>query len=218
MLTTRLPAISVGSVARSLFIAEVIGEHEAKGEGTYLLGYEESYGYMKGSYSRDKDGVVASMLICEMAAFYSLRGMTLIDALDSLYEKYGYYLENSAEIYMEGLDGKEQIAGLMNKLRATEPTEIAGSRVVNIRDYQAETSKNMLTGEVTGTNLPKSNVMYYKAENGNVVVARPSGTEPKIKFYILANGKDEADAAANVKACTNSLEDMLGIPQNSLKK
>lgn len=200
------------------FIAEVIGEHEARGEGTYLLGYEESYGYMKGSYSRDKDGVVASMLICEMAAFYSLRGMTLIDALDSLYEKYGYYLENSAEIYMEGLDGKEQIAALMDKLRANEPAEIAGSRVINIRDYRAETSKNTITGEVTGTNLPKSNVMYYKTENGNVVVARPSGTEPKIKFYILANGKDETEASANVKACTNSLEDMLGLPQNSLKK
>lgn len=200
------------------FIAEVIGEHEERGEGTYLLGYEESYGYMKGGYSRDKDGVVASMLICEMAAFYELKGMTLIDAINALYERYGYYLENSAEIYMEGLDGKEKIAGLMNKLRETEPETIANSRVVNIRDYQAETSKNTLTGEVTGTNLPKSNVMYYKTENGNVVVARPSGTEPKIKFYILANGKDEATAVANVRACTNSLEAMLGIPQNSLKK
>ncbi|MGN1346472.1 MAG: phospho-sugar mutase [Eubacteriales bacterium] len=200
------------------FIAEVIGEHEARGEGTFLLGYEESYGYMKGSYSRDKDGVVASMLICEMAAFYSLRGMTLIDAIDALYKKYGYYLENSAEIYMEGLDGKEKIAGLMNKLRETEPASIAGSRVVNIRDYLAETSKNTVTGEITGTNLPKSNVMYYKTENGCVVVARPSGTEPKIKFYILACGKDEAEASANTKACTNSLEDMLDLPQNSLKK
>lgn len=200
------------------FIGEVIGEHEARGEGTYLLGYEESYGYLKGSYARDKDGVAASMLICEMAAFYTLKGMTLIDALESLYEKYGFYLENSAEIYMEGLDGKEQIAALMDKLRANEPAEIAGSRVVNIRDYQAETSKNMLTGEVTGTNLPKSNVMYFKTENGNVVVARPSGTEPKIKFYILAGGRDENEAAANVKACTNTLEDMLGLPQNSLKK
>lgn len=200
------------------FIAEVIGEHESKHEGTFLLGYEESYGYMKGQYSRDKDGVVASMLICEMAAFYSLKGMTLIDAVESLYEKYGFYMENSAEIYMEGLDGKEQIAALMEKLRQNEPAEIAGSRVVNIRDYKAETSKNMLTGEVTGTNLPKSNVMYYKTENGNVVVARPSGTEPKIKFYILANGKDEPAAMTNVKACTNSLEDMLGLPHNSLKK
>ena len=200
------------------FIAEAVKNHEATGRGTFLLGYEESYGYMKGAYSRDKDGVVASMLICEMAAFYSLRGMTLLDAIDSLYEKYGFYMENSAEIYMEGLDGKEQIAALMEKLRANEPEFIGGSRVVNIRDYNAETSKNTLTGEITGTGLPKSNVIYFKAENGCVVVARPSGTEPKIKFYILANGEDEASAIANTKACTESLENMLGVPTESLKK
>ncbi len=200
------------------FIAEVIGEHEARGDGTYLLGYEESYGYMKGQYSRDKDGVVASMLICEMAAYYSLKGMTLIDAIEALYERYGYYTENSAEIYMEGLDGKEKIAAVMEKLRANEPAEIAGSRVINIRDYLAETSKNLITGVVEGTNLPKSNVMYYKTESGNVVVARPSGTEPKIKFYILANGKNEEDAHAQAKLCTESLEDMLGLAHGSLKK
>ena len=200
------------------FIAEVVGEHEEKGEGTFLLGYEESYGYMKGPYSRDKDGVVAAMLICEMAAYYSLRGMTMIDAVDSLYEKYGYYMENSAEIYMEGLDGKEKIAHLMEVLRAAEPKEIAGSPVVNIRDYLAQTSKDTITGAVVPTGLPKSNVMYFLAENGCVVVARPSGTEPKIKFYILANGKDEESAIANTKACTNALEDMLGLAHGSLKK
>ena len=116
------------------------------------------------------------------------------------------------------LDGKEKISGLMEKLRADEPETIAGSRVVNIRDYLAETSKNTLTGEVSGTGLPKSNVLYWATENGNVVVARPSGTEPKIKFYILANGADEESAAANAKACTHSLEDMLGMPHDSLKK
>ncbi len=200
------------------FIAEAIGEHEDRGVGTFLLGYEESYGYMKGSYSRDKDGVVASMLICEMAAYYSLRGMTLIDAIDSLYEKYGFYMENSAEIYMEGLDGKEQISALMEKLRETEPTMLGGSPVVNIRDYQAETSKNTVTGEITKTGLPKSNVIYFKAKNGCVVVARPSGTEPKIKFYILANGLNEENAKANTAACTASLEEMLGVPRGSLKK
>jgi len=200
------------------FIAEVIGEHEERGEGTFMLGYEESYGYMKGQYSRDKDGVVASMLICEMAAYYQLKGMTLIDAVKALYEKYGYYVENSAEIYMEGVDGKDKINAMMELLRNNEPKEIAGSEVVNIRDYLAETIKNVKTGEVTGTGLPKSNVLYWACENGNVVVARPSGTEPKIKFYILANGKDEADAAANTKACTASLEDMLGMERGSLKK
>ena len=183
-----------------------------------MLFRSESYGYMKGQYSRDKDGVVASMLICEMAAYYQLKGMTLIDAVKALYEKYGYYVENSAEIYMEGVDGKDKINAMMEMLRNNEPKEIAGSEVVNIRDYLAETIKNVKTGEVTGTGLPKSNVLYWACENGNVVVARPSGTEPKIKFYILANGKDEADAAANTKACTASLEDMLGMERGSLKK
>lgn len=200
------------------FIAEVIGEHEEHGEGTFMLGYEESYGYMKGQYSRDKDGVVASMLICEMAAYYQLKGMTLIDAIHSLYDKYGYYVENSSEIYMEGVDGKEQISAMMEKLRANEPKEIAGSEVVNIRDYLSETIKDTRTGAVVGTGLPKSNVLYWACENGCVVVARPSGTEPKIKFYILANGANEAEAAANSKACTSSLEDMLGMAHGSLKK
>ena len=200
------------------FIAEVVKEHEEAGKGTFLLGYEESYGYMKGQYSRDKDGVVAAMLICEMAAYYSLKNMTMIDAVEELYHKYGYYMENSAEIYMEGLDGKEKISALMNKLRNNKPQTIAGSRVINIRDYLSQKSEDTITGEVKETGLPSSNVMYYLTESGCVVVARPSGTEPKIKFYILANGADEKEAQSNVKACTNDLEDMLGIPHNSLKK
>ena len=200
------------------FIAEVIREHEEAGHGTYLLGYEESYGYLKGGHARDKDSVVASMLICEMAAYYSLKGMTLIDALNDLYKKYGYFSENAAEIYMEGLDGKEAIANMMNALRSRTPSAIGGSAVVNIRDYQAETSMDVRTGKVEPTGLPKSNVLYYAMENGCVVVARPSGTEPKIKFYILACGKDSAEAAANTAACTGSLEDLLGLERGSLKK
>lgn len=198
------------------YIAEVVKDHEDN--GTFLIGYEESYGYMKGSYARDKDGVVAAMLICEMAAFYALKGMTLIDAVESLYDKYGYYMENSAEIYMEGIDGKAQISALMDKLRAAEPKEFAGSRVICVRDYQSETVKNLITGEISGTHLPKSNVIYYLAENGCVIVARPSGTEPKIKFYILANGKNKDDAIAATKACTAALENMLEMPHGSLKK
>lgn len=200
------------------FIAEVIREHEEAGEGTYLLGYEESYGYLKGGHARDKDSVVASMLICEMAAYYSLKGMTLIDALNGLYEKYGYYSENAAEIYMEGLDGKAAIAGMMDGLRQTMPTELGGSAVVNFRDYKAETSLDVRTGKVEPTGLPKSNVLYYAMENGCVVVARPSGTEPKIKFYILACGKNAEEAAANTAACTASLEEKLGLEKGSLKK
>ena len=200
------------------FIAEVIREHEEAGEGTYLLGYEESYGYLKGGHARDKDSVVASMLICEMAAYYTLKGMTLIDALNALYEKYGYFSENAAEIYMEGLDGKTAIANMMNALRTQTPKEIGGSAVVNIRDYQAETSLDVRSGKTEPTGLPRSNVLYYAMENGCVVVARPSGTEPKIKFYILACGRDSAEAAANTAACTGSLEDLLGLERGSLKK
>jgi len=200
------------------FIAEVIKEHEAEGKGTFILGYEESYGYLKGNYSRDKDSVVASMLICEMAAYYSLRNMTLLDALDSLYVKYGYYSENSAEIYREGLSGKAEIAAMMETMRTNIPELLGGSPLVEVRDYMAETIRNVKTGEVKGTGLPKSNVMYFAAENGCVAVARPSGTEPKIKFYILANGADKEEAAKNSVACTNSFEDMLGLAHGSLKK
>ena len=200
------------------FIAEVIRTHEEKGTGTFLLGYEESYGYMKGLYCRDKDSIVASMLICEMAAFYSLRGMTLIDAMDSLYAKYGYFTEDSAEIYKEGLDGKEHIAGMMNALRNQIPEEIGGEKVANFRDYEAETSLDVATGKVEPTGLPKSNVLYFKTESGNVVVARPSGTEPKIKFYILAKGENEADSKANAASCKASLEKMLGLEPGELRK
>lgn len=200
------------------FIAEVIRKHEEEGHGTFLLGYEESYGYMKGLYARDKDSVVASMLICEMAAYYSLKGMTLIDAMDSLYEKYGYYTEESAEIYMEGVDGKEKIGAMMDALRRNVPVSLGGDRVVNVRDYEAETSKDMLTGEVVPTGLPKSNVMYFMTENGNVVVARPSGTEPKIKFYIMANGANAESSAAAAAGCKESLEDLLNLEHGSLRK
>lgn len=200
------------------FIAEVIRAHEEAGRGTFLLGYEESYGYLKGGHARDKDSVVASMLICEMAAYYHLRHMTLIDAMDALYEKYGFYSENAAEIYMEGLDGKQKIAEMMNGLRKEIPAEIGGSRVVNVRDYLAETSMDVLSGKVSPTGLPKSNVVYFAMENGCVVVARPSGTEPKIKFYILACGKDEDEAKVNTAACTASLEDMLHLAHGQLKK
>ena len=200
------------------FIAEVIRTHEEKGVGTFLLGYEESYGYMKGLYARDKDSIVACMLICEMAAYYSLRGMTLIDAMDSLYAKYGYYTEDSAEIYKEGLEGKAAIAGMMNSLRENIPTALGGEKVINFRDYQAETSLNVVTGKVESMGLPKSNVLYYMTESGNVVVARPSGTEPKIKFYILAKGDDKDGSKANAASCKASLEACLGLEPGELRK
>ncbi len=179
------------------FIGEVIKQYEAAGNGSYIFGFEESYGYLKGTYARDKDAVVASMLLCEMAAYYSTKGMTLCDALQGLYDRYGYYDEGIANIYMDGLDGIERMKKLMNDLREAPPTELAGRRVVEIRDYLKDTVLDVDTGKVTSTGLPSSNVLYYVTECGDVIVIRPSGTEPKIKIYILAH--DETLEAVKTK-------------------
>ena len=181
------------------FIGEVIKDYEGKGYGTFVLGFEESYGYLKGTYARDKDAVVAAMLITEMTAYYKGRGMTLSDALNGLYDRYGYCYEANVEIYMEGLDGPARMAEKMNALRPA-PATIAGLAVVRSGDYQAQTIRDHVTGEITSTNLPKSNVLSFTLENGDVIVARPSGTEPKIKFYFMLSGKDRADTEAKMAA------------------
>ena len=176
------------------FIGEVIKKHEEKGEGTFLLGFEESYGYLKGTYARDKDAVVAAMLATEMAAYYKEKGMTLYDALQAIYQKYGYYGEKSLEVYMEGLDGIERRTNTMKALRENPPKAICGSKVAFTGDYLAE--KVMYAdGHTEPTGLPKSDVLYYGLENGDVAVIRPSGTEPKIKIYYLAHAEN-ADALA----------------------
>lgn len=180
------------------FIGEVIKNHEESGHGSFILGFEESYGYLKGTYARDKDAVVASMLICEMAAYYRKSGMTLCDALDGLYEKYGYYRESVANIVMDGIGGIEKMNALMEKLRVNPPKEFGGINIEVIKDYESGTSVNLKTNETNPTYLPKSNVLYYVVETGDVIVFRPSGTEPKIKIYILSRGtsSEEADAKA----------------------
>lgn len=170
------------------FIGEVIKKYETTGHDNYIFGFEESYGYLKGTYARDKDSVVASMLLCEMAAYYKTKGMTLCDALAELYERYGYYGEGASNIYMEGLDGLEKMKALMDKLRNDPPAELAGYRVVERRDYLSDTVLDIDTGKVTSTGLPTSNVLYFRTEAGDVIVIRPSGTEPKIKTYILVHG------------------------------
>jgi len=172
------------------FIGEVIKTFEVTGHDNYLFGFEESYGYLKGTYARDKDAVVATMLICEMAAYYFTKGMTLSDALQGLYDRYGYYGEGVANIYMDGLDGIERMKKLMNDLREAPPTELAGRRVIERRDYQNDTVLDVDTGKVTSTELPSSNVLYYVTDCKDVIVIRPSGTEPKIKIYILAHDND----------------------------
>ena len=187
------------------FIGEVIKDYEKKGYGTFVLGFEESYGYLKGTYARDKDAVVAAMLICEMTAYYKAKGMTLSDALDALYERYGYCYEANVEIYMEGLDGPARMAEKMNALRNPAPAEIAGRKVVKFGDYQAQTIEDRVGGTVESTNLPKSNVLSFTLDNGDVIVARPSGTEPKIKFYFMLIGKDRDETVAKMAAYRESL-------------
>jgi len=176
------------------FIGEVIKKHEEMGHGSYIFGFEESYGYLKGTYARDKDSVVSTLLICEMAAYYKKKNMTLCDALDSLYERYGYYMEDTTEIYMQGLDGQQKMKELMEKLRNNPPKAISGREIVSMRDYQKETIVDLRTGKTEGTGLPKSNVLYFETEGNNIVVIRPSGTEPKIKIYLLINAENKAEA------------------------
>ena len=178
------------------FIGEVIKNHEKLGKGSFVLGFEESYGYLKGTYARDKDAVVASMLICEMTAFYKTKNMTLIDALEELYEKLGFSYEVNDEIYATGLDGAKKIAAIMNSLRTNTPSNIGGIKIKEIGDYLDGTFTETATGEKRPTNLPKSNVVYFKLENDDVIVARPSGTEPKIKFYYLVTSASN-EASAN---------------------
>ena len=186
------------------FIGEVIKNYEKTGDGSFLFGFEESYGYLKGTYARDKDAVVASMLICEMTAFYKAKGMTLSDALTALYQKYGFCYETNVEIYMEGLDGPSRMAAMMNALRNDPPATFGNVPVSLIGDYQAGTFTE--NGKVRPTGLPRANALYYRLQNGDVIVARPSGTEPKIKFYYMLEAKDRTDAEQKVKAYQSTLD------------
>ncbi len=187
------------------FIGEVIKKHDDVGVGHYLFGFEESYGYLKGTYARDKDSVVAVMLITEMAAYYKAKGMTLYDAVNALYERYGYYKEATVNVVMKGLDGLEKMAALMEGIRNDPPKELGGRPIISMRDYLTETITNLETGEKTSTGLPKSNVLYFETTGGNVVVIRPSGTEPKVKIYLLVNGKCEKCATETMNAFRESI-------------
>lgn len=183
------------------FMAEKLAEYKRNGSYEYLLAFEESYGYMMGDYVRDKDGVTASMMIAEMAAYYDGLGMTLLDALRALYEKYGYYTERTVNIFMQGVDGPERMAALMADLRANTPASIAGLRVVRMRDYSGGTVVVPGLGPVGKTEIAGSNVLYFELEDGTSFIVRPSGTEPKIKVYVLACGDDASACAKTAEAC-----------------
>ena len=178
------------------FIGEKILEFEQKGGHTFLLGFEESYGYLAGTYARDKDAVVASMLIGEMAAWYKTKGLTLYEALQALYAKYGRYAERTVSIRMDGLDALERMKRLMSRLRSEAPKQVDGVGVEAVRDYLAGERRVLATGETAPTGLPKSNVLYYELADSTAAIVRPSGTEPKVKLYILVRGSDEAQAVA----------------------
>ena len=187
------------------FIGEVIKNYEAEGKADgFVLGFEESYGYLLGSYARDKDAVEASMMILEMTAYYKKRGMTLSDALAELYKTYGFYAERMIDIYMEGLDGIERRKRVMQSLRDNPPAEIGGVRVLLVGDYKSGEIVNVSDGSVSSTGQPASDVLYYTLENEDKIIVRPSGTEPKIKIYILAHGDDMA--ALDAKAEKYSID------------
>ena len=182
------------------YIGQQILGFEQKGEGTYLFGFEESYGCLIGTHARDKDAIVATMALCEAAAYYKTKGKTLWDAMIDMYERYGYYKDEVKSITLKGIEGLQKIQDIMNTLRENTPSEIGGYKVLSARDYKKDTIKNMETGEVTTTGLPSSNVLYYDLSDSAWLCVRPSGTEPKIKFYYGVKGNSLEDAAAKSEA------------------
>ena len=181
------------------FMAEKLAEYQRDGSYRYVLAFEESYGYMMGDYVRDKDAVTACMMITEMAAYYFEKGMTLAQAMDALYEKYGFYGEKTLNLVMPGLDGLEKMQALMAELREHPLTEIAGTSVLRVRDYLDGSVHVIGLGKVDRTALSGSNVLYFELDDGCSFIVRPSGTEPKIKIYILATGKNRAACSARVE-------------------
>ncbi len=180
------------------FMAERVAAWEAAGSYKYIFAFEESYGYMMGDYVRDKDAVTASMMVAEMAAHYYQKGMTLLDALNALYEKYGWYKEKTLNLVMPGLDGLQKMKELMSSLRQNPPAEIAGEEVIRLRDYQDGSIFVAGLGKVDKTPFAGSNVLYFELADGSSFIIRPSGTEPKIKVYLLIRGQSSADCEERI--------------------
>ena len=201
------------------YIGEQILFLEQKNEEyRYVFGFEESYGYLAGSYVRDKDAVVASMLICEMAAYYRKKGKTLDQVINKLYDEFGYYYNKTEAFEFEGSEGMKTMANIMSTLRQSHPKEIAGFKVIKASDYLNSCSKDIVTGEEKDIDLPKSNVLAYELEGGGSVIVRPSGTEPKIKVYITSVGESEKDAVNLADKMISSVIKTLGIPEKKEKK
>lgn len=194
------------------YIGEVILNLEKKHEeNRYLFGFEESYGYLSGTYVRDKDAVVASMLVCEMAAYYKKQGKSLAEVIDGLYEEFGYYLNQTYSFEFDGAAGMQKMSDIMTAVRDNTPKSIAGYDVVKVSDYLLRKETDVATGSVTDIDLPKSNVIALHLADDNAVIIRPSGTEPKIKLYITSVGKDKDNAAEICEKLVVASKEILGI-------
>lgn len=191
------------------YIGEKIKQFEETGDYTFVFGFEESYGCLSGTYARDKDAVVASMLVAELTAFYKNQGKTLYDGLIELYEKYGYYREGITSITLKGIEGVEKIKYIMDTLRKNPPKDFIGNNVMWLRDYTKNEFTNLITGETEKNTLPSSNVLHYTLENGDWVCVRPSGTEPKIKIYYGIKGTGMSDAASKLEAMGSYMREMI---------
>ena len=190
------------------FMAEKIAEWEASGAYQYIFAYEESYGYLMGDFARDKDAVTASVMVAEMAAYYQKQGMTLLDALEALYEKYGRYQEKTLNLVMPGLEGLRKMQALMVKLRAEHPAEIGGVAVAKVRDYQTGELSVAGLGVVGKTHIVGSNVLYFELSDGSSFIVRPSGTEPKIKVYLMVHDVDKAKCDEKLERYTAFAESL----------
>lgn len=191
------------------YIGQQILGFEQSGKGTYLFGFEESYGCLIGTHARDKDAIVATMALCEAAAYYKTQGKTLWDAMIDMFEKYGYYKDAIQSLTMKGIEGLQKIQEILETLRKNPPAEIGGYEVLSARDYKEDTIKNLKTGEVTATGLPNSNVLYYDLSDDAWLCVRPSGTEPKVKFYYGIKGTSLEDADAKSDALGQAVLDMI---------
>ncbi|NDO46583.1 phospho-sugar mutase [Clostridium sp. MD294] len=191
------------------YIGEKIKEFEQSNEYQYVFGFEESYGSLPGTYARDKDAVAATFLICEMAAYYKSKGMTLYDGLLAMYQKYGFSKEGIKSLTLKGIEGLEKIQKIMATFRENTPSEFAGIAVTWARDYKTKVFKNIKTGETEEDTLPVSDVLHYTLEDGTWICVRPSGTEPKLKFYYGVTGTSIADADAKIKALDEAVDKKL---------
>ncbi len=191
------------------YIGQQILEFETTGKGTYLFGFEESYGCLIGTHARDKDAIVATMALCEAAAYYKTLGKTLWDAMIDMFDKYGYYKDDIKAITLKGIEGLAKIQEILETLRKEPPTSFGEFKVLRARDYKADTIKDLETGEVVPTGLPSSNVLYYDLSDDAWVCVRPSGTEPKVKFYFGVKGTSLEDAQSKSEGLGKFLLEMI---------